>query len=137
MSEPRFQYSLRSMLWLTTIASICLAIGVHYGGFAVVAAAAGLILAGAILSADWLIRPENRRALAFVTAGAWSVIGSGIVMLGVETIAATGSVGKQNLGWPIGGALVAGGLFCYVLAAWRWQQLRPKSGRVSEAPKSP
>ena len=33
------------MLGLTTVASILLAIGVHYGGFTVVAIAAGLILA--------------------------------------------------------------------------------------------
>jgi hypothetical protein len=113
---------------------MCLAIGVHYGGFAVVAAVAGLILAGAILSADWLIRPQNRRALAFVTASAWSVVGSGIVVLGVETIAATNRIGKSDLGWPIGAALVAAGLFCYALAVWRWRQLRPKNDRAAKAP---
>jgi hypothetical protein len=111
-STPRatWQFSLRSLFVLTTVASIGLAIGVHYGGFTVVALAAGLILAGALLSADWLIRPQNRRVLAFITASAWIVIGSGIVMLGVEAFVTTNALGKQELGWPVGAVLVAGGL---------------------------
>ena len=136
MSEPRFQYSLRSMLGLTTVASIFLAIGVHYGGFVAVAIAAGLILVGALLTADWLIRPANRRALAFVTASAWIVIGSGIAMLGVETFVTTNALGRQELGWPVGVILIAAGLFSYVIAAWRWMKLAPKATKNAVAPKS-
>jgi hypothetical protein len=121
---------------LTTVASIGLAIGVHYGGFTVVALAAGLILAGALLSADWLIRPQNRRVLAFITASAWIVIGSGIVMLGVEAFVTTNALGKQELGWPVGAVLVAGGLSCYGIAAWRWAKLAPNSPKNPAAPES-
>ena len=124
------------MLGLTTVASIFLAIGIHYGGFTVVAIAAGLILAGALLTADWLIRPQNRRSLAFVTASAWIVIGSGIAMLGVEAFVTTNALGKQELGWPVGAVLIAAGLFCYVIAAWRWMKLAPKMRKNAEAPKS-
>lgn len=126
-----WQFSLRNLFVLTTAASIGMAIGVHYGGFMVVAIAAGLILAGALLSADWLIRPENRRALAFVTASAWIVTGSGIAMLGVEAFVTTTTMGKQALGWPIGTVLVAAGLTCYAIAAWRWMKLARKSTKAA------
>lgn len=135
-TNAAWQFSLRSLFVLTTAASIFLAIGVHYGGFTVVAIAAGLILAGGLLSAEWLIRPQNRRALAFVTASAWIVIGSGIAMLGVETFVTTNSLGKQELGWPVGAVLIAAGLFCYVIATWRWMKLAPKATKNVESPKS-
>jgi hypothetical protein len=121
------QFSLRSLLILTTIVSIGVAIGVHFGGVMVVVVAAGLILAGTLLSADWLIRPQNRRALAFVTASSWIVVGSGMLMAGVETIIAATSLGKDDLGWAIGSALIAAALSCYGVAAYRWRKLAAQS----------
>lgn len=126
-SSLPWQFSLRSLFVVTTTVSILLAIGVHYGGFMVVAIAAGVILVGTLLSADWLIRPQHRRALAFVTASAWIVNGSGIAMLGIEAFVRTSALGKQELGWPVGAVLIAAGLFCYAIAAWRWVKLAPKS----------
>jgi hypothetical protein len=133
-ANSAWQYSLRSLFVVTTVASIGLAIGVHYGGFVVVAVAAGLIFVGGLLAADWLIRPENRRPLAFVTASAWFVIGSGIAMLGVETFFRATSLGKQELGWSVGAIFVVAGLFCYGIALWRWRKLAtPKDRTITES----
>jgi hypothetical protein len=117
------QFSLRSLLVLTTIVSIGLAIGVHFGGVMVVVVAAALILVGTFLSADWLIRPQNRRALAFVTASAWIVVGSGMLMAGLQTISSAASLGKADLGWTMGSVLIAAGVLCYYIASRRWRKL--------------
>ena len=120
---PAWQFSLRALLIATTIASACLAVGVHFAGFIFVVVVVGLIQAAMLLGADWLIRPANRRALAFVTAGSWIVLGSGLLIIGASQL--YGAIGSNDAAaaWTLGSCLVAGGISCYYLAAKRWRSL--------------
>jgi hypothetical protein len=118
-----WQFSLRSLLIATTIVSVCLAIGVHFAGLIFAVAAVGLTQAAMLLSADWLIRPQNRRALAFVTAGSWIVLGSSLLVIGGGQVYGAFKSDDARAAWMLGGCLIAGGLSCYLLAAKRWRSL--------------
>jgi ABC-type Mn2+/Zn2+ transport system permease subunit len=106
------QFSLRWLLLLTTVASVCLAIGVYFAGVMLVVVAFGLLQVATLVAADWLIRPENRRWLAMLTAASWTVVGSGFLM-----VVAT-DVGP----WMAVACIFIGGV-CFLLAARRWKQL--------------
>lgn len=127
MNEPRWQFSLRGMLLLTTIVSICLAIGVHFAGFMAVFIAIGVVQVAALLSADWLIRPQNRRALAFVTASCWIVIGSGLFLGALRTIATAVLADQDSWGWLFASLLIVAALACFYLALQRWRKLAVQS----------
>jgi len=131
--SPAWQFSLRSLLIATTIVSICLAIGVHFAGLMFAVAAVGLTQAAMLLSADWLIRPQNRRALAFVTAGSWIVLGSSLLAIGAGQLYGALQSEDARTAWMLGGCLIAGGSSCYLLAAKRWRSLtQPDMGGRSE-----
>jgi hypothetical protein len=117
------QFSLRSLLLLTTIVSIGLAIGVHFGGVMVVVVAAGLILADTLLSADWLIRPQNRRALAFVTASSWIIVGSGLFIGALHSIATGALARHDDWGWFFAGFLIVAAVASFYIASIRWRKL--------------
>lgn len=118
-----WQYSLKGLIALTTIVSICLAIGVHFAGFMVVFVAIGVVQVAALLSADWLIRPQNRRALAFVTASCWIVVGSGLFLGALHTIA-TAALAEQDIWGKIFAVLlIVAALACFYLALQRWRKL--------------
>jgi hypothetical protein len=71
---PReWQFSLRSLLLATTVVSICLAIGTYFAGVAFAVFVLVLLQVAMLFSVDWLIRPANRRMLAFVAAGSWII----------------------------------------------------------------
>jgi hypothetical protein len=81
-SVPKeWQFSLRSLMIATTAVSVVMALGMFLVGIAFVVFAVVLIQAATLLAADWLIRPANRRMLAFVTAGSWMVAGSGLLLV--------------------------------------------------------
>jgi hypothetical protein len=127
MSEPRWQFSLRNLLIAVTIISVWLAVGVHYVGFMFVLVPIIAVQAAMLLALDWLIRPQNRRALAFVTAGSWAVIGSGLlVLLGSTLLNEQALLSRSEAGTRVLEACLAvGGLVAYVVAAKRWRQLKP------------
>jgi hypothetical protein len=120
---PPWQFSLRSLLIATAVISVILAIGVHLTGIMFALLVIALIQVTTLLSADWLIRPENRRALAFVTAGSWIVLGSGLVIVGIREVLVR--VGTESdlairiFAW----CLIAIGIICYYIAAKRWRRL--------------
>lgn len=161
MSESRWQFSLRGLLLLTTLVSICLAIGVHFAGFMVVFIAIGVTQVTMMLCADWLIRPQNRRALAFATAASWTTIGSGLLILGVRALYAaadtlnssaystTSTQGvtlndEQELAnfvhtaygasSALGVSLTAAGVVCYIAAIVRWRQLSKRINTQGPTP---
>lgn len=126
MNDARWQFSIRDLLLVTTIVSICLAIGVHYVGVIIVVVTVGLIEVAILLYADWLIHPENRRALAFVTAFSWATLGSGLLALagraGFQAIQITTDASGE---WMLGIFLLMGAIASYLMAAYRWRQIVP------------
>ncbi len=121
-SSNSFQFSTRDLLIATTIISAVLAIGVPFGGFAIVAVVIGLLQAIILLAGDWLIRPENRRALAFTTAISWITLGIGLVILAIDTVAIDDSEGPFGW-WILEGLLVLGAAGAFLMARRRWRQL--------------
>jgi hypothetical protein len=117
------QFSVRSLLIVTTIVSICLAIGVHFAGVMFALAFAALVQVGMLLSADWLIRPENRRALAFVTASSWIVLGSALLVVGVREVFVFYGTKSEPARWVFAWLLIGIGILCYYVAAKRWRRL--------------
>src|SRR3954463_8190863 len=79
-----WQFSLRSLLIATTAVSVVMVLGMYLVGIAFVVFGIVLIQATILLAGDWLIRPANRRLLAFVTAGSWMVAGSGLLMIDLQ-----------------------------------------------------
>ena len=123
-SNNSFQFSTRDLLIATTIISAVLAIGVPFGGFAIVAVVIGLLQAIVLLAGDWLIRPENRRALAFTTAISWITLGIGLVILAIDTVAQAIDDSASPFGWRIlAGFLVLGAAGAFLMARRRWRQL--------------
>jgi hypothetical protein len=118
-----FQFSVRDLLIATTIVSICLAIGVHFVGLMFVVAVIGLLQVGVLLAGDWLIRPENRRALAFVTTGSWATLGSGLLVLSLRAIYAAFDARDPSATSTLAISLGVGAALCYLLAAYRWKKL--------------
>jgi hypothetical protein len=81
-----------------------------------------LIQVTTLLSADWLIRPENRRALAFVTAGSWIVLGSGLLVVGVREALIRIGTDSSSAVWVFTWCLIGAGIGCYYVAARRWRR---------------
>jgi hypothetical protein len=120
---PTWQFSLRSLLIATALVSVCLAIGVYITGFMFALAVVALIQVATLLSADWLIRPQNRRALAFVTAGSWIVLGSALLVVGVREVFVFYGTKSEPARWMFAWLLVGIGILCYYVAAKRWRRL--------------
>jgi len=121
-SDAPWQYSLKTFFGLTTIVSVCLAIGVHFAGFMLIVVVVGLMQAVILLSADWLIRPANRRALAFVTAGSWIVFGSGVAIIAITQF--HGAITNQSrLQTLLATGLTFTAVICFYTAAHRWRTL--------------
>jgi hypothetical protein len=87
-----------------------------------------MVQAGILLAGDWLIRPANRRALAFVTASSWIVLGGGVLILGCRAIYDSVTAAKGGgIGWILGYGLLVAAAACYWQAAHRWRKLtRPR-----------
>src|SRR5262249_43525398 len=79
-----WQFSLRGLMIAITIVSVVMALGRYLVGAAFVIFAVVLVESASLLSFEWLIRPENRRFLAFTTAGCWAILGSGLLILGIK-----------------------------------------------------
>jgi hypothetical protein len=128
VSEPRWQFSVRDLLIAMTVISICLAVGVHFAGFMFVLIAIGVMQAGILLAGDWLIRPQNRRALAFATAASWATVGSGLLVLLISTIFNHESLLLRSkiATSALEVCLAIGCVIAYVAAATRWRQLSPR-----------
>lgn len=127
-TDAPWQFSLRSLLVATALISVVLAIGVHLAGVLFALAVIALIQVTTLLSADWLIRPQNRRALAFVTAGSWIVLGSGLVIVGIRDILfrlrTDGLATNFDLAiWIFALSLISIGIICFYVAAKRWRRL--------------
>jgi hypothetical protein len=119
-----FQFSTRDLLIATTIISVVLAIGVPFGGFAIVAVVIGLLQAIILLAGDWLIRPENWRALAFTTAISWISLGIGLAIIAIDTVAQAIEPNANPFGWQIlEGSLILGAIVALLMAWHRWRQL--------------
>jgi hypothetical protein len=124
MKTPGWQFSVRDLLALTTFVSIGMAVGIYFAGLLFGLVVLGAILAALLLSADWLIRPQNRHLLALVTVGAWFATGSGLVILGIGQPLAVSLVRfDRDIPWKVGGCVVAAGIFCFYIAARRWRRL--------------
>jgi hypothetical protein len=124
----RWQFSVRDLLIATTIISICLAVGVHFAGFMFVLIAIGVMQAAILLAGDWLIRPQNRRALAFATAGSWATVGSGLLVLLLSAVLNDQSLRSRSEAATLAleACLAVGCVTAYLVAAIRWRQLMPR-----------
>jgi MFS family permease len=127
MSDRRWQFSLKWLLALMTLASICLAIGVHFAGFMVVIVAVVAVQVMTMLCADWLIRPENRRALAFATSGSWIVIGCGLFVTALHSVVTAMLSGHDDWGWTFAVLMILAGLASFYVASLRWRKLAPRA----------
>jgi hypothetical protein len=118
-----WQFSLRTLLIATALISVILALGVHLTGFMFALVVIALVQVATLLSADWLIRPQNRRALAFVTAGSWMVLGSGLFVVGVREVLVRIGTDSGLAIWIFAWCLISIGIICYYIAAKRWRRL--------------
>jgi hypothetical protein len=124
LNQSSFRFSTRDLLIGTTIVSIVLGTGVWFGGFLILAVVIGLVQATTLLAGDWLIRPENQRALAFTTALSWVMLGSGLLVLAIRAIGeAIGPSNEWMRLWMLGCVSAAGAIASYLMARHRWRQL--------------
>jgi hypothetical protein len=119
-----WQFSLKSLFVVTTFMSIAMALGTVFLGVALALLVIVLVQVAALLLADWLIRPANRRILAFVTAGSWIIFGSGMLIVAARF--ALDPAQREQLGdtaWPICTFFAIGAGICYWCGRLRWRQL--------------
>jgi hypothetical protein len=130
--KPRFesrperlpwQYSLRGLLILTAIVSIALTVGIYFAGALFVLGVIALVQGATLLAGDWLIRPQNRRALATATAGSWMILGSGLALIGGCQLYVLLRDDGSAAAWAFALCLAAAGLYCVYVAANRWRRL--------------
>jgi hypothetical protein len=76
-----------------------------------------------MLASDWLIRPAHRRALAFATASAWIILGSGLLIIAIQQAIAILAAPKLDMTWAAITVLIGFALACYLLGWYRWKQL--------------
>ena len=121
---PReWQFSLRSLLLATTVVSICLAIGTYFAGVAFAVFVLVLLQVVMLLSVDWLIRPANRRMLAFVAAGSWIILGSGMLMISFSLAYDRNSSGDRSIFWAVIMLISLAAPICYFVVWRRWKRL--------------
>lgn len=126
LHRPRFQFSVRDLLVATTIASVCLAIGIHFLGFMAVVGTVCIAQAAVLLASDWLIRPENRRSLAFATAGIWAILGSGLLLLALPAIFQAFDPASSRASATLAICLTIGAGISYFMAVYRWRTIAKK-----------
>jgi hypothetical protein len=130
------QFSLKSLFIVTTFLSIAMALGTGFLGVALALLVIVLVQVATLLLADWLIRPANRRILAFVTAGSWIIFGSGMLIVAARF--ALDPAQREQLGdmvWPISTFFAIGAAFCYWCGQIRWRQLnayQQKNGTIEQ-----
>jgi hypothetical protein len=121
---PReWQFSLRSLLLATTVVSICLAIGTYFAGVAFAAFVLVLLEVAVLFSFEWLIRPANRRVLAFATAGSWIVLGSGMLIVSFSLAYGHLAAGDRSVVWTAIMFITLAAPVCYWIAWRRWKRL--------------
>src|SRR5689334_15938360 len=118
-----WQFSLRGLLVTTTIVSICLAIGTYFKGIAFAVFAMILFQVAFLLSMDWLIRPANRRMLAFVAAGFWIVAGSSLLTVSGKLAWDRDPADDWKGVWVAIAFLTLAAPLCYWFAWRRWKHL--------------
>jgi uncharacterized membrane protein YqgA involved in biofilm formation len=124
VTVPReWQFSLRSLLLVTTVVSICLAIGTYFAGVAFAAFVLVLLQVVLLFSVDWLIRPANRLMLAFVAAGSWLILGSGMLIISFTLAYGRISTGDRSVFWVVIMLITLAAPFCYWFAWRRWKRL--------------
>jgi hypothetical protein len=126
VSVPReWQFSLRSVLLVTTVASICLAIGTNFVGVALAAFVLVLlqvVILVILFSVDWLIRRTSRRMLAFVAAGSWIVLGSGLLIVSFSLAYGRQAAGDRSGVWIAIMFITLTAPVCYWFAWSRWKR---------------
>src|SRR5689334_18678320 len=124
---PRqWQFSLRGLMFATAVVSVIMALGAYLVGAAFVIFVVVLVESASLLSFEWLIRPANRRFLAFTTAGCWAVLGSALLIIGVKVGCGIVMGSTDPEFWAAVIALSIFAVACYGFAWHRWRQLRPK-----------
>lgn len=118
-----WQFSLGGLMVVTTAVSVIMAFGTYLVGFWFVVFVIVLTQVATLVATDWLIRPANRPALAFVTAVTWITAGSGFLILGATMIFAKVASDFIMYTWPVVAIFVCTAIFCF-WSAWRkWRLL--------------
>jgi hypothetical protein len=119
-----WQFSLLSLLVVTTVVSICLAIGVSFPRIAVAAVAIGLVEAGILYLGDWLIRSRGGRTVMQVVSIMWALLGSAMLVSAFVTFAAANVPQQSNrpLFLTLAALIGAVGLLCWIVARRRWPE---------------
>jgi hypothetical protein len=121
---PReWQFSLRSLLLVTTAVSICLAIGTYFVGIAFAAFVIVLLQVVMLFSVDWLIRAANRRMLAIVVACSWIILGSGLLLVSFSLAGGRLAAGDRSEVWIAIMVITLTAPICYFFAWRRWKRL--------------
>jgi hypothetical protein len=124
LPSPRaWRFSLRGLLIATAFVSICLAMGATFTFTNFIVSALVMVYVSILESFDWLIRPQNRWKVAFVTAGLWTMLGSGFVIFGFKI--AFVLIWNSQFGDAFEGMIYILALAspCYWLASRRWRRL--------------
>jgi len=119
---PEQQFTLRDLRLALRLVWILVSIGFAVARYWIVAMVLALILIPTFFVGDWLIRPTNRGALAFVVAGSWILLGCGLA-IGASALIYH-PIAKQTgaLGWIIAVSLTLASTVCFVMAAKRWRE---------------
>jgi hypothetical protein len=121
---PReWQFSLRSLLLVTTVVSICVAMGTYFVGVAFAAFVLVLLEVVALFSFEWLIRPVNRRLLSFVVTGSWIILGSGMLIVSFSLAYGRLAAGDTSDVWFAIMFIALTAPVCYFVAWRRWKRL--------------
>ena len=122
---PReWQFSLRSLMVVTTVVSICLAIGTYFVGVAFAGFVLVLLEVVMLFSFEWLIRPANRRMLSFIAAGSWIILGTGLLIVSFSLAYGRLAAGDTSDLWIAIAFIALAALGCYYVAWRRWKRLK-------------
>jgi heme/copper-type cytochrome/quinol oxidase subunit 4 len=78
-----WQYSLFGLLVVTTIVSVCLAVGVHFPRMILGILAAGLVQVVALYSVEWVMRRRGGQTMRQVTVSLWAIVIVAVVVIGL------------------------------------------------------
>jgi hypothetical protein len=116
-TQRGWQFSLLWLFALTTIVSICLALGVNFPEVLIGLLIVGVGQVAVLYSADWLMRSRGGRMLSQLSALLWAIFGAALLTAG-WLVSPGGNAGTISSALSI--SLIVGGALCWLIAWQRW-----------------